>query len=165
MDGDDVELGHEILAAAAGEQDVAGVGGPVEDVIVRGVEGELFGLASFRGDDVDVEIAVAVTGEGDPLAVRGEARVDIARGVGGDALDVGAGVVGGPDVTEVGEGDAALVVAGVADQFGFTGVADGGGADDERKGGNSGREHSLVARLWRGAGGYRGGPATLENVR
>jgi hypothetical protein len=62
------------------------------------MEGKLLGLAAGCGDDEDVVIAVAVGGEGDPVAVRAVAGVDVAGCVVGEALDVGAVFIGGPDV-------------------------------------------------------------------
>jgi hypothetical protein len=57
----------------------------------------------------------------------GEKRAQtVARRVGGDALDVRAGVVGSPDVAEVSESDAAVVVAGVAHASGFASVGQAG---------------------------------------
>ena len=81
------------------------------------MEGELARLAAGRGDHVDVVVAVAIGGEGDPLAVGREAREDVAGLVVGEALDVGAVLIGDPDIAEVAEGDLALGVSGVAEQL------------------------------------------------
>src|SRR5262249_47114072 len=77
--------------------------------------------------------AVAVGGEGDPLAVGREARVGVAGAVDGEPLRGRAVLVGGPQVAEVAEDDFAVVVVGVAGELDLGGVgprgqqAQGGG--------------------------------------
>ena len=73
--------------------------------------------AAGRGDDVDVHVPLAVAGERDRAAVGREPGVDVARLVDGQALDVLAVLVGGPDVAQVAERDLAVVVVGITHQL------------------------------------------------
>src|SRR5262249_28510852 len=74
------------------------------------------GLAAGGGDDEDVVVAVAVGGEGDPLAVGREARVGVAGAVDGEPLRARAVLVDQPQVAQVAEDDLAVVVIGVPGQ-------------------------------------------------
>ncbi len=78
--------------------------------------GQLFGVAATGRNQIDVEIAVALAREGDPLPVRREAPINIARAIDGQALDVLAVFIGGPDVSEIAEDDAAVVIMRIAHQ-------------------------------------------------
>src|SRR5262249_30838116 len=75
------------------------------------------------GHDEDVVVAVPVGGERDVLAVRREARVDVAGAVDGEALRAGAVFVDEPNVAEIAEDDFAVMVVGVP---GETDLAGGG---------------------------------------
>src|SRR5262249_8147449 len=69
VDGDLVEAGDAgvDLAARRGEDDAARVTRPADDGVGGAVEGQLLRLAALGGDDVDVVVARAVRGEGEPL--------------------------------------------------------------------------------------------------
>src|ERR1700730_13980440 len=97
------------------------------------MERELLRLAAFGRNDVHVQVSVAVARERDPFAVGREARINIPRGISRYSLDVGAVVVGGPNVAQVRERDTALVVARVADQFGFPRETDAGRTGKKHK--------------------------------
>src|SRR5262249_26419509 len=88
IDADGVKLGHEIVATLRREEHRAGIGGPAEHGVVGGMKSELLRYAGASGNDEDIEIAVAVGGKGDPAAVRGKARIDVARLVDGQTGDV-----------------------------------------------------------------------------
>ena len=81
----------------------------------------LTGAAGGR-DHVDVHVSLAVGGERDRAAVGREPRVNVAGRVHGQAVDVLAILVGGPDVTQVGEGDLAVVIIGIANQLRLAGA-------------------------------------------
>ena len=114
-EGDDAR--ENALGPARGEEDVFAVGGPADHGVVGAVEGELFRLATGGGDDENVVIAVAAGGEGDPVAIRREAWIDVARLVVGEAGDAAAVLVGDPEVAEVAEGDLAFGIGRVAEEF------------------------------------------------
>ena len=121
------------LGSGRREEDPLSVSGPAGDVVIGCVESELLRLAASGGDDVHVVVAVAVGGEGDPVAVGREPRIDIASLVVGNALDARAGVAGDPNVAQVAEGDAAFVVRRVAQQLHV--ARNGDGEDQAGKGG------------------------------
>ena len=114
------------LGSGRREEHPLSVSGPAGDVVIGCVESELLRLAAGGGDDVHVVVAVAVGGEGDPVAVGRVARIDVAGLVVGEALGVGSGIGGGPDVAQVREGDAAFGVCGVAEKFDFGGCDERG---------------------------------------
>ncbi len=89
---------------------------PAEHGVVSGMIGQLFCGAAAGGHQVNVEIAVAIAREGDPFSVWREASVNVARSIDSQALDVLAVFVGGPDVAEIAEDDAAVVVMRIANE-------------------------------------------------
>ena len=120
---DGVELAGEIFCAIAGEQHRFRIGRPREHGVVRRVMRQLLRRAARSRHDVHVEVALAVAGEGNPLAVGRKAGIHVARAVDRDALDVLAVLVGRPDVAKIGERDASRVVVGIADELGLVGCA------------------------------------------
>ena len=57
------------VAADGGEDDFLAVGGPADHVVIGAVEGDLARFAAGHRDNVDVVVALAIRGEGDPLAI------------------------------------------------------------------------------------------------
>ena len=80
------------------------------------MKGQLLCRAAAGGNDKDIEVAVAVAGKSDPLSIGREARIDVARFVHGQALDVLAVLISGPDVAEIAEDDAPGVVMRITHQ-------------------------------------------------
>src|ERR1700752_2011408 len=78
--------------------------------------GELFGIATSRRHQVDVEISVSLARESNPLPVGRESSINISRPVDRQALNVLAILISGPDVSEIGEDDPAVVIMGIAHQ-------------------------------------------------
>ncbi len=117
--------------AGRGEEHALRVGRPVQDDVVGRVGRERPGVAAAGGDDEDVEVAVAVAREGDPLAVGREPRVVVAALVDREPLDVRAVLAGDPDVAQVAERDLARVVVRVADEPGL--AAEGRAGQHQRQ--------------------------------
>ena len=86
---------------------------------------QLFWRAATRRNDVDVEIAVAIARERNPFSVRRETRIGIARFVDCQPLDVLSIFISDPNVAEISERNAAVRVAGIANQLRFTSKNDG----------------------------------------
>src|SRR6185295_192007 len=81
----------------------------------------------------------------DPLSVRRKARINVARRVGGQALDVRAVIVAGPHVAHKRKGDATLVIRRVAGQLGFAAVC-GQGTQQGHGKKNTFHEHTSLER-------------------
>src|SRR4029078_823437 len=90
---------------------------PANHIVGSGVIGQADRRSTGRRNDKDVVIAIAVRRECDPASVRRESRVDLTGAVVGDSLNAGAVLVGGPDVSEVAECDAAGVIIRMARKF------------------------------------------------
>src|SRR5262249_48620645 len=116
-----IEVGNAGVHQAARrlEENFPAVGRPADYGVVGRVEGQLFGRTALTGDDKNVVIAVAIGGEGNPLAIGREAGIDVPRGVHRDPLYIAAIFIGDPDVAEITEGDFAIVIAGMAQQLYF----------------------------------------------
>src|SRR5262249_26099489 len=87
------------------------------DQVVGGVERQLLRRAAFGGDYKNVIVAVAVGREGNPLAVGRKARIDVARFVDGQTLQVTAVLVCDPDVAQIAERYFAVVIIGMPQQL------------------------------------------------
>ncbi len=111
------DRGERALAARGREQNLFAVGRPSHHRVVGRVEGKLPGLAARGGDRVDVVIPFAVRGERDRRAIRREARIDFARRVIGEPLDIGTVLVGDPDIAQVAESHLAFGIARIAQQL------------------------------------------------
>src|SRR5258706_6335902 len=106
INADHVKQSHEVFAPLTAEQNAASVGCPSQHRVVSRVRGQLLRRATTRGNDKDIEVPIAVARESDPLAVRRETRISIARFVNGQPLYVAAILIGRPDVAEIREGNA-----------------------------------------------------------
>ena len=67
-------------------------------------------------NQINIEVSVAFTRESDPLSIGREAPVNIARPVHGQALNILAILVGGPDVSEIAEDNPTVVIMRIAHQ-------------------------------------------------
>ena len=124
-------FGPSVGGVAAGEkQNALAVGKPGDDFVVnahaiaerRGgalIERQLLRLAALGGHYVDVEVAVVLSGEGDPFAVGREFREEFASGVGGDAPRVASGTRCQPEIAAVHEDNLVLIDVGKAHQAAF----------------------------------------------
>jgi hypothetical protein len=119
VDAHEVQLRGEVFATIAAEQYRARVVGPPEHNVVSGMAGQLFRVAAARRNQKDVEIAVALAREGDPLSVGREASINIAGAVYSQTLDVLAVLVSSPNVSEVSEDDSAVVIMRIAHEARF----------------------------------------------
>src|SRR6266852_3378890 len=81
---------------------------------------KLFGPAALGGNHKDVIVAVAIGGESNPLAVGRKPRIDVARAVHSQTLDIAAVLIRYPDITQVAERDFAIVITGMAQQLDFS---------------------------------------------
>src|SRR5436190_23670835 len=106
----DADARERAVTARGAEDHVLRIARPGHNLIVAGVKREPARCAAGGGHDEDVVVAVAIGGEGDPAAVRREARVYFARPIVGDPLHVRAVLVRDPDVTEIAEGDLARAI-------------------------------------------------------
>src|ERR1700721_2551263 len=109
--------GKGAVAAGGGEDDFLAVRGPADYVIGSAVERELPRLAAGGRDDVHIVVAVAVGREGDRGAIGRESRKLVARLVIGETQDVGAVLIGDPDVAQVAERNLAFGIGGMAQQL------------------------------------------------
>ena len=116
---DGVEFAHKIFSALAGEEHSARIGRPPLHHIIGGMKCQLLGRSAFGRDEIDVEIPVAIARKCDPLAVGRKPRIDIACFMDRNPFDVLAALVRRPDITEVGENNAALKVMGITHQLYF----------------------------------------------
>ena len=114
-----VQLAGEILRPVRREQDRFRIRRPAEHGIVGRVMRQLLRCAARDRHDIDVQVAFAIAGERNPLAIRRETRIDIARPVDGDAADVLAVLVRGPDIRQIGERHLAGVIVRVAHELGL----------------------------------------------
>ena len=80
---------------------------------------QLFGRATRRRNDEDIQVAVAIAREGNPFSIRRETRISIAGFIHGEALNVLTVFISGPNVAEIGERDAPVGIAGIAHQLRF----------------------------------------------
>src|SRR5438094_4678259 len=83
------------------------------------MKGQLLRRAAGRGNDEHIQIPIAVARKSDPLAVRRKLGIRVARFVYRQALNVLAVFISRPDIAEIREGNAAVVVAGIAHQLCF----------------------------------------------
>src|ERR1051326_3056183 len=94
------------------------------------MKSQLLRRAARRRDDEDVVVAITIRGERDPLSIRREGGIDIARLVHREPLEVAAVFIRHPDVAEIAERHLAGVIRGMAQQFDFT---EGGDREEEQK--------------------------------
>ena len=139
VDRDHIELAHEIFAALAGEKDSLAVGCPVEHGLVGRVNRQALDGPAGGGNQIDVHVSLAIGGKRDRSSIRREPRMDVARRVDGEPLNVLAVFVGGPDVAEISESDLAGVIIGIAHQFRLAGR----GKALERRRGGSGKRRQI----------------------
>src|SRR5260370_34188397 len=111
-----------------------------------GVEGDLAGNAAGGWHDVDLLVAVVLTGEGDPFAVGREFREQLDARVGGQARGCAAGDWRGPEIAAVGEGDAVAVDVGETEEAGLGGEGEGDGDGESGPKQGAGRRESGVGR-------------------
>jgi hypothetical protein len=129
--------------AQGAEEDRPAVRSPAVDLVVvtptrgersaGGVEGELLGHATGRGNDVDLLVAVVLAGEGDPLAVRRELGEQLEPGMGGQPGRRPAGGRRGPQVAGIGEDDLVAVDIRKPQQLGLSGSHPGGETGRRRR--------------------------------
>lgn len=82
---------------------------------------QLFRRPSLSWDDVDVQVPIPIAGEGDPPPIGRETWIDIPRGMDGEAPNIVTILVRRPDVPQVGEDDASLMIVRVPHKLGFAG--------------------------------------------
>ena len=87
----------------------------------------------FAGDDVDVDIAVVLAGEGDPLSVRREARIAFDAGMRGEPPHVRAVELRHPEVVRVRERDTIAGEGGLGEEAGVVDVDGESGEGGEQK--------------------------------
>src|SRR5258708_38397095 len=98
------------------------------------------GFTAFRGNNVDIRIAVVGGGEGDPFAVRRKFGVELVASAGGDADSGATFARSGPEIARVREDDFV---------FGYVSVAE----EARRSGGRlASNWHSRRSRLQPGGG-------------
>ena len=107
------------------------------------VKGQLARLAALGGHDVNIEIAVVLAGEGEPLAVGRELGEKLTSGMSGDAASYASGSRGEPDIPCVDEGD--LVAAHVREphQTAFLRLLREGECGEEQNDGDT-----VMASVW-----------------
>ena len=137
---EDRHRGERAVAAGRAEGDGLGVTRPADDLVVAGVIRQAPGRAAGGGHDKHIVVAITVGREGNPAAVGREARIHVARRVIGDPLHVRAVLVGGPDVSEIAEGDLAGMVVGVPRELDRRGA---GGRGPQQGGGKEPAERFL----------------------
>ena len=131
VDRHHVEFSHEIFAALAGEKDPLAVGCPVDHGVVGRMNRQALDGPAGGGNQIDIHISLTIGGKRDRSSVRGKPRVDVARRVDGEPLDVLAVFVGRPDITKISESDLAGVIIGIADQFRLAGRGNARNAEKE----------------------------------
>ena len=97
------------------------------------IKRQLPGLAALGGHYIDVEIAVVLSGEGDPFAVGRKFREQFASRIGGDAPGVSARAGRQPEVAAVHEDNLVLIDVGKAHQPAFRHFLAGSGAGEARQ--------------------------------
>src|SRR5208282_4074766 len=85
----DAEISVRSIAAAA-EENLA-VGGPAQGLVWGRMIGQPFRLAAGGGHDIDIVIALVLSGEGDELAVGGKLGKGLLAFVGGEPEGYAAG--------------------------------------------------------------------------
>src|SRR5213083_1212134 len=96
------------------------------------MKGQLLCRAAGRGNDEHIQVPIAVARKSDPLAVRRELGIRVARFVHGQALRVLPVFISRPDIAEVSEGDAAVVVAGITHEPGLARKGERGHRENEQ---------------------------------
>jgi hypothetical protein len=163
-----------VVQAGRPEDHVGPVGGEGEGGLVRRMPGQPPGLPAPGGNQEDIEVAVPIRGEGDPLPIGAPHRAIVMSRVGGESHRLPAPGRHPPEVSLVGEGNRAPVGrdGGVAEPACLVSVL-GGDARGQEEGGDGGKEEGpgRVAKahgrtcermLWqrrdcpRGAGNFMG---------
>src|SRR3989442_6447631 len=83
------------------------------------MESQLLWRTASGRNDKNIKVAAAVAGKSDPLSIGRKARINVARFVDRETLDVLAVLVGGPNVAKIAESDAPGVVMRITHQPGF----------------------------------------------
>src|SRR6267142_2918450 len=83
------------------------------------MHGQLFRRAPLGRDYKNVEVAVSIAGESDPLSIGRKACIDITSTVHRQPLHVLAVFIRGPNVAEIAENNAAIMIMRITDQSRF----------------------------------------------
>ena len=104
------------VASRGTEDDALRVARPSDDLVVARVVRQPAGRAAGGRDDEHVVVAVPVGREGNPTPIRRKPRVDFARAIVREPMEVRAVLGGRPDVAQIAEGDRACAIVRMACQ-------------------------------------------------
>ena len=97
------------------------------------MDGQLFRGAALGRDDENVQVAVAIARESDPLPIGRKTRVDIAGAIDCQPFDVLTVFVSGPNAAELAENNTLIVIVGITNKFRFAAKCEGRPSENQHQ--------------------------------